>query len=115
MDRALSACFVRTLRYELSWPGRPVRWLRMSSIVTFLVYSGSERTKSSGRSWETGVVHCTSGYASSSTRHATATAVVALDVLARSKSVSSVHLSPSRLAWPKLWEGGQRRLNVDGT
>ncbi len=63
-------------------------------MVMFLVYSGSARTKSSGMSCETGVVHCTSGcFSSSSTRQATAAAVVDLEMLARLKIVSSVAFS----------------------
>ena len=95
---ALSGCFECIPRYELSWHGRPLRWLRISSIVTFLVYSGSASTKSSGMTSETGVVHCMSGYVLSSTKHATAAAVVDLDILARSKSVALVHLLSGYIA-----------------
>lgn len=79
----------------------------MSSTVTFFVYSGSDRTKSSGSNFETGVVHWTSGYFSSSTRQATDAAAVCFEVLAKSKSVCSVHFLPERSARPKPYRLNQ--------
>jgi hypothetical protein len=102
-ERAVSWCGDCAPRKDCSCAGSPERWLRISSTVICAVYVGSARMKSSGRSWETGVVHWTAGYAGSSTRRATAAAVKDLDVLATSKRVSEVHGLPSSWAWPKFW------------
>jgi hypothetical protein len=108
MTRQVHPLARRSNKTRSIYRGKPLRWLKISSIVTFSVYIESWSTKSSGRSFDTGVDHWTSGcLLLSSTSVAKAAAVNALEQLAMSNSVSDVTWIPVSCASPYPYTGSR--------